>query len=148
MKRKNGILLAITLLVFCAATLSAQGARDRASRGVCSASSPLNGVYRINVESSDKLYSIIEGASSSVPYGEQQMFFNDLAVRLTPPDLLAIECRGSRVSLGLFTRPASRVCRRRSYPQHTLLGRARCAFTHCVERGDLTLIQAEKPTII
>jgi len=100
MKQRNGILIAILLLGFCAATLSAQGARNRVTSDVCSATSPLNGVYQIDSESSDKLYSVIEGASSTVPYGEQQMFFNDLAVRLTPPDLLAIECRGSRVSLG------------------------------------------------
>ena len=100
MKRKNGILTAILLLGFCAATLSAQVSQNRVTRDVCSAASPLNGVYRINIESSDKLYSVIEGASSNVPFGEQQMFFNDLAVRLTPPDLLAIECHGSRVSLG------------------------------------------------
>jgi ketosteroid isomerase-like protein len=144
MKRKNGILLAITLLVFCAATLSAQGKRDREARGVCSASSPLNGVYRIDVESSDKLYSIIEGASSSVPYGEQQMFFNDLAVRLTPPDLLAIECRGSRVSLGSSRARrvefiADGVTRSIRYADGRVV-RSRIAF----ERGDLTFNSSGK----
>lgn len=65
----------------------------------CNAAPSLGGVYRIDVDRSDKLYSVIEGATSKVPYSEQQQFFMDLAVRLTPPDLLAIDCRGNRVSL-------------------------------------------------
>jgi ketosteroid isomerase-like protein len=99
MIRIKGILTTILLVGFCALTLAAQGTRDRITRGGCSAGSPISGVYRIDVESSDKLYSVIEGATSNVPYGEQQQFFNDLAVRLIPPDLLAVECRGNRVSL-------------------------------------------------
>jgi ketosteroid isomerase-like protein len=84
---------------FCV-TLNAQATRERTTQNGCSATSGLTGVYRINVDDSDKLYSVIEGASSNVPYGEQQQFFMDLAVRLTPPDLLAIECSGSRLTLG------------------------------------------------
>jgi ketosteroid isomerase-like protein len=79
--------------------------RDRITGNVCNPSAGLNGVYRIDVDSSDKLYSVIEGATSNVPYGEQQQFFIDLAVRLTPPDLLAIECRGNRVALGSSRAP-------------------------------------------
>jgi ketosteroid isomerase-like protein len=79
--------------------------RERITGNVCHPASGLNGVYRIDVDSSDKLYSVIEGATSNVPYGEQQQFFIDLAVRLTPPDLLAIECRGKRVSLGSSRAP-------------------------------------------
>jgi ketosteroid isomerase-like protein len=60
---------------------------------------PLSGTYRIDVESSDKLYSIVKGARSTVPFGDQQRFFMDLSTRLTPPDMLAIECRGQRVSI-------------------------------------------------
>jgi hypothetical protein len=67
--------------------------------------SSLTGVYRINIPASDKLYSVVAGASSKVPFGEQQRFFIDLAVRLTPPDLLAIEQRGTRVSLGSSRAP-------------------------------------------
>jgi len=112
MKRKSGIvIMASAILLACflggAATVSAQNGRERfsPSRGVCEANSALNGVYRIDIAASDKLYSVIEGASSNVPFGEQQQFFIDLAVRLTPPDLLAIECRGSRVSLGSSRAP-------------------------------------------
>jgi ketosteroid isomerase-like protein len=112
MKRKSGIvIMALAILLACflgaAATASAQNGRERfspASKG-CEANSALTGVYRIDIAASDKLYSVIEGASSNVPFGEQQQFFIDLAVRLTPPDLLAIECRGSRVSLGSSRAP-------------------------------------------
>lgn len=98
---KRGItILAILLACFCG-TISAQNRRvGAAASGGCQTTSALNGVYRIDVEDSDKLYSVIEGATSSVPYSEQQQFFMDLAVRLTPPDLLAIECRGNNISLG------------------------------------------------
>ena len=96
--------LTILLVCFCAA-LFAQNKRERITRGECGATSGINGVYRIDVERSDKLYSVIEGATSNVPYNEQQEFFIDLAARLTPPDLLAIECRGSRVSLGSSRAP-------------------------------------------
>lgn len=68
-------------------------------------SSPLTGIYRIDVASSDKLYSVVAGASSNLPFGEQQRFFIDLAVRLTPPDLLAIECRGRHITLGSSRAP-------------------------------------------
>lgn len=65
-----------------------------------SAPSQLTGVYRIDIGASDKLYSVVAGASSKVPFRDQQRFFIDLAVRFTPPDLLAIEQRGKQVSLG------------------------------------------------
>ena len=106
MLRTNNRIIILTVLLACfCVTLNAQAVRERTAQNGCSANSGLTGVYRIDVEDSDKLYSIIEGASSNVPYGEQQQFFMDLAVRLTPPDLLAIECRGSRVTLGSSRAP-------------------------------------------
>src|SRR6187549_1607940 len=66
---------------------------------------PLAGAYRIDVESSDKLYSVVKGARSTVPFGDQQRFFMDLSTRLTPPDMLAIECSGKRVSLASSRAP-------------------------------------------
>src|SRR5688500_11064864 len=60
----------------------------------------LNGTYRIDVEESDRLYSVVKNARSSVPFAEQQQFFMDLSTRLTPPDMLAIECNGKHVSVG------------------------------------------------
>ncbi|MEK6280201.1 MAG: hypothetical protein AABN95_07575 [Acidobacteriota bacterium] len=67
--------------------------------------SSLTGVYRIDIPASDKLHSVVAGASSNIPFGEQQRFFIDLAVRLTPPDLLAVEQQGSRITLGSSRAP-------------------------------------------
>jgi hypothetical protein len=78
---------------------------SRVSRPRSTERSSLNGVYRIDIPASDKLYSVVAGASSKVPFSEQQRFFIDLAVRLTPPDLLAIEQRGTRISLGSSRAP-------------------------------------------
>ncbi len=102
--RFTAIALTILLLGLCA-TVSAQNIRQKTTPNGCSRTSELNGVYRIDVDNSDRLYSVIEEASSNVPFAEQQQFFIDLAVRLTPPDLLAIECRGNRVSLGSSRSP-------------------------------------------
>jgi ketosteroid isomerase-like protein len=65
----------------------------------------LTGLYRIDPARSDKLYSVVAGATSNLPFGEQQKFFIDLTVRLTPPDLLAIERRGQRVTLASSRAP-------------------------------------------
>ena len=106
MRINSRVITILTILLVClCGTLFAQRTRERTTGNACNANSALNGVYRINTEESDKLYSVIEGAKSKVPYSEQQQFFMDLAVRLTPPDLLAIECRGSRVSLGSSRAP-------------------------------------------
>ncbi len=67
--------------------------------------SQLTGVYRIDIAASDKLYSVVADASSNVPFREQQRFFIVLAVRFTPPDLLAIERRGNEISLGSSRAP-------------------------------------------
>lgn len=71
------------------------------SRGVpvSNATCQFGGTYRINVDASDKLYSAVRDATSSVPFRDQQQFFMDLSVRLTPPDLLAIDCSGDHVSV-------------------------------------------------
>jgi ketosteroid isomerase-like protein len=58
-----------------------------------------SGTYRINVDASDRLYSAVRDATSTVPFRDQQQFFMDLSVRLTPPDLLAISCSGDRVTV-------------------------------------------------
>jgi ketosteroid isomerase-like protein len=101
-------------LLFCAAlacpaqtTSSAQRRRtvSPASRRTDNADAQLTGLYRIDLAQSDKLYSVVAGATSNLPFGEQQRFFIDLTVRLTPPDLLAIERRGERVTLASSRAP-------------------------------------------
>jgi ketosteroid isomerase-like protein len=88
-------------LVCLTGSVQSQEQRGDATRGrrTAQSDSPLTGVYRINAGESDQLYSVVSGASSNLPFGEQQRFFIDLAVRLTPPDLLAIERRGRTISL-------------------------------------------------
>jgi hypothetical protein len=95
-------LLLILLFSFNSAISLPQHA---ASRTRSAERSSLTGVYRIDIPASDKLYSVVAGATSNVPFNEQQRFFIDLAVRLTPPDLLAIEQRGTRISLGSSRAP-------------------------------------------
>src|SRR5215204_1891512 len=65
----------------------------------------LTGSYRIDAVESDKLYSVVKDATSTVPFSQQQRFFMDLSTRLTPPDMLAIECNGDRVSVGSSRSP-------------------------------------------
>ncbi len=91
--------LLLILLIFF------NSAQQPVSRARSIQRSNLTGVYRVDIPASDKLYSVVAGASSKVPYSEQQRFFIDLAVRLTPPDLLAIEQRGTRISLGSSRAP-------------------------------------------
>ena len=69
------------------------------------AGSRLTGVYRLNVELSDRLYSVVSSASSNLPFGEQQRFFIDLTERMTPPDQLAIRRRGSLVEIASSRAP-------------------------------------------
>ena len=86
-------------LVFAYPQADSRGSR---ARQVATADGPcvLNGTYRIDVTNSDRLYSVVRNAQSTVPFGDQQQFFLDLTTRLTPPDMLAIECRGRQVSVG------------------------------------------------
>jgi hypothetical protein len=65
----------------------------------------LTGVYRLDPLSSDKLYSLINEADTNLPYAKQQRFFDDLTVRLTSPDQLAIERRGRVVSIASSRAP-------------------------------------------
>lgn len=101
MKRKCGwfgINLTV-LIICCCGILSAQKTKSPRTANGCGALPSLTGVYRLDAGRSDELFSVIESVSSRVSDDEQQQFFADLAVRLTPPDLLAIECRGNRVQL-------------------------------------------------
>ena len=68
-------------------------------------STRLTGLYRIDPASSDALYTVVADASTNLPYREQQRFFIDLAVRLTPPDQFSIEQRGRKVSIASSRAP-------------------------------------------
>ena len=98
-------LTAFTILLLALTFSSNAQNRGRIASNACVAAPGLSGMYQIDADESDKLYSVIESATSKIPYGEQQQFFMDLAVRLTPPDLLAIECRGNQIFLGSSRAP-------------------------------------------
>jgi ketosteroid isomerase-like protein len=65
----------------------------------------LTGLYRIDVAGSDKLYTVVADASTNLPFREQQRFFIDLAVRLTPPDQFSIEQSGRNISIASSRAP-------------------------------------------
>jgi ketosteroid isomerase-like protein len=99
---------ALLLVVATAAAFNAQ--TTRRARVLTPRNSPVSaadwtGVYRLDAERSDKLYSVVSGASSNLPFGEQQRFFLDLTVRLAPPDQLAVERRGRRISVASSRAP-------------------------------------------
>lgn len=90
--------------------LSAQEMRQRrtpqsATRQRSDWESRLTGLYRIDAANSDKLYTVVADASSNLPFREQQRFFIDLAVRLTPPDQFSIEQRGRNISIASSRAP-------------------------------------------
>lgn len=98
------------LLLICMAFVVPSGsiAQQRAARDPHPSSAPdsrLTGVYRLNPELSDRLYSVVSSASSNLPYAEQQRFFIDLTERLTPPDQLAIRRRGSLIEIASSRAP-------------------------------------------
>jgi len=96
---------ALSLAVLCwGAAVAAQEGRPRTA-GARAVGSQLDGVYRLDLASSDRLYSVVSGASSNLPFGEQQRFFLDLTVRLTPPDQLAVERRGQTVHIASSRAP-------------------------------------------
>src|SRR4051812_24814892 len=104
MKTKQIILAFVAFLAvavgFCIVAQSVRPRRDLPTLTRTTPNCQVGGAYRINVTDSDQLYSAVKDATSKVPFGDQQRFFMDLSVRLTPPDLLAIECNGDHVSVG------------------------------------------------
>jgi ketosteroid isomerase-like protein len=99
-------LLVMTCAVVCLTTVArAQRPRRTSGAEAATADARLTGVYRINTEKSDRLYSVVSNASSNLPFGEQQRFFIDLTVRLTPPDQLAIRRTGSRIEIASSRAP-------------------------------------------
>ncbi len=93
-------------LLFTVAAGAHVAARAQQRRGApAAADAGLTGVYRLNVELSDRLYSVVSSASSNLPFGEQQRFFIDLTERITPPDQLAIRRRGSVVEIASSRAP-------------------------------------------
>lgn len=136
----------LTLLLLCAGGASQDIRQRRApsqttldGRG---GESRLTGLYRIDISSSDTLYSAVADVSSSLPYREQQRFFIDLAVRLTPPDQFSIEQRGRSVSI------ASSRARRITFEADGVMHTERAAdgdriHTRALLRGDRLVVSTD-----
>jgi hypothetical protein len=103
----EALVLACTLMVLCIPARSQQSQQRRAQPAARGGAADVawTGVYRIDPARSDKLYSVVAGASSNLPFGEQQKFFIDLTVRLTAPDQLAVERRGRSFSIASSRAP-------------------------------------------
>ena len=96
---------AVALVLVCALAPPCAASQARQPSARRSADGEWTGVYRIDPARSDKLYSVVAGASSNLPFGEQQKFFIDLTVRLTAPDQLAVERRGRSFSIASSRAP-------------------------------------------
>lgn len=111
LRQLSVVALLITVFTFSCGSITAraQERRRNAPSSIARANevpdSRLSGVFRIDPDASDKLYSVISGASSNLPFGEQQRFFIDLTVRLTPPDQLAVEKRGTSITIASSRAP-------------------------------------------
>jgi ketosteroid isomerase-like protein len=107
LKHTAALVLVCALVALCPPPATAQQqrrAQPAAARGGAG-DGAWTGVYRIDLARSDKLYSVVAGASSNLPFGEQQKFFIDLTVRLTAPDQMAVERRGRRFSIASSRAP-------------------------------------------
>jgi ketosteroid isomerase-like protein len=100
----------LMLLALCVSA-AAQEVRPRRSPAATAARErrgveySLTGLYRIDVAGSDKLYTVVADASTNLPFREQQRFFIDLAVRLTPPDQFSIEQSERNISIASSRAP-------------------------------------------
>lgn len=101
----TGLMLAFTGISVNAQELRQRRAPSQTISDKQGAESSLTGLYRIDVASSDTLYSVVADASTNLPFREQQRFFIDLAVRLTPPDQFSIEQRGRTISIASSRAP-------------------------------------------
>ncbi len=109
-KLNYGAALMLFAFVLASSNASAQAQQRRTStarvaRNVSKLQSQLTGVYRLDVGSSDKLYSTVASASSNLPSDKQQRFFDDLTVRLAAPDQLTFERRGTLINIASSRAP-------------------------------------------
>lgn len=100
-----GLMLSVLSLGAAAQEMRQRRSPSPATRENQRGESLLTGLYRIDTASSDKLYTVVADASSNLPFREQQRFFIDLAVRLTPPDQFSIEQSGRNISIASSRAP-------------------------------------------
>jgi ketosteroid isomerase-like protein len=100
-----GLMLSVLCTGGAAQEMRPRRAPSITTRESLGGESRLTGLYRIDAASSDKLYSVVADASSNLPFREQQRFFIDLAVRLTPPDQFSIEQKERNISIASSRAP-------------------------------------------
>ena len=134
-KRTVALAIIATLISAGASTGAQQRRGSSTGRNVSETESPLTGVYRLDAARSDKLYSVVSEADTNLPYGKQQRFFDDLTIRLSSPDQLAIERRGQTVNIASSRAPRIAIeADGREHPERTSDGHT--ARTRAVFNGD------------
>jgi hypothetical protein len=65
----------------------------------------MTGTYRLNLAASNNPRTVADNATRSMSYANRQRVYDNLINRLTPPDMIAIERRGSSVTLASSRTP-------------------------------------------
>ena len=78
---------------------------DTIANPTYSADAMLTGTYRLNAITSNNPRTVADNATRSLPYNQRQNISENLINRLTPPEMLSIERRGSTVMLASTRSP-------------------------------------------
>lgn len=110
MIRWRGIIAAALVVGLPSVSLTAQGQQRRrtpptVNRSTNAGDSRLTGVYQLNVTSSDNPQTAAERAFSAYAFGVDQNAVDELTNRLRSPDKIALERRGSVVSIASTRAP-------------------------------------------
>jgi outer membrane lipoprotein SlyB len=114
MNRLKSVTAAALVIAFSVMSISVQGQQQprrrpsppsTARRTPVVADSRLTGVYRLDVTNSDNPQAAAERAYSAYAFGVDQNRIDELVTRLTSPDKIAIERRGSIVSIASTRAP-------------------------------------------
>jgi hypothetical protein len=73
--------------------------------GTYSAAGRLNGTFRLDASRSDDPRAVAQRATANLPFNERQRVFDRLVERLESPDMLAIDRRGSQVTIASTRAP-------------------------------------------
>jgi hypothetical protein len=111
MNRSRNLIAILLVVALASLSLNVQGQQRRrrpspaANRTASAAESRLTGVYHLNVASSDDPQVAAERALSAYAFGVDQNLIDELTNRLRSPDKIAIERRGSVVSIASTRAP-------------------------------------------
>lgn len=111
MSRSRSLIAALLVVVLANISLVAQGQRRQRTPPATNRStntvlaSRLTGVYRLDVANSDNPQIAAERAYSAYAFGVSQNDIEELTTRLTSPDKIALERRGSIVSIASTRAP-------------------------------------------